>query len=69
MADKTALGDRMKQYERREAGRRCMPRLPICIRIDGKTFSKFTRGLARPYDARLSELMVQTTEYLVENTG
>lgn len=69
MADKTALGDRMKMYERREAGRRCMPRLPICVRIDGKTFSTFTRGLARPYDARLSELMVQTTEHLVEKTG
>ena len=69
MADKTALGDRMKMYEHREVGRRAMPRLPICVRIDGKTFSRFTRNLARPYDERLSELMVHTAEVLVEKTG
>ena len=38
MSDKAALGDRMKLYERMEAGRRCLPLLPICARIDGKRF-------------------------------
>lgn len=62
------LGDRMKEYELAEAGRRLMPALPICARIDGKRFSKFTRDLARPFDERLSRLMVETTRFLVEET-
>lgn len=68
MTDKTAIGDRMKGYERVEAGRRFMPLVPVCARIDGKGFSKWTRGLARPYDMRLSDLMVATTVHLVEQT-
>lgn len=68
MSDKTSFGDRMKLYEGAEAGRRLMPLLPVCARIDGKTFSRFTRGLRRPYDERLSRLMVDVTTWLVEQT-
>ncbi|MBX2802475.1 MAG: tRNA(His) guanylyltransferase Thg1 family protein [Myxococcales bacterium] len=64
-----ALGDRMKEYEGREAQRRFLPQLPICVRIDGKRFSRWTKGLARPFDPRLSETMIATTERLVEETG
>ena len=63
------LGDRMKAYELREAKRSFLPLLPICVRIDGKRFSRWTRGLARPYDSRLSEVMMDTTAWLVEETG
>lgn len=59
------LGDRMKAYENVEAGRRVMPLLPVLARIDGRSFSAFTRGLARPFDERLSRLMVETTRFLV----
>lgn len=69
MTDKTALGDRMKGYERVEAGRRLMPLLPICARIDGKRFSKWTASLERPFDRRLSQLMVDVTIRLVADTG
>lgn len=62
------LGDRMKDYESAEAGRRLMEQLPVCARIDGKGFSKFTRELKRPYDERLSSLMIDTTRFLVEET-
>lgn len=65
---KDELGNRMKEYEMAEAGARLMPRLPICARIDGKRFSKFTDGLARPFDVRLSRLMVETTKHLVDET-
>lgn len=65
---KDELGDRMKVYEGVEATRRFLDQLPICARIDGKRFSKFTRDLARPYDERLSRLMVATTRHLVEET-
>ena len=66
---RAGFGDRMKDYEGREAQRRFLPLLPICVRIDGKRFSKWTRGLARPYDPRLSDLMVHTTVRLVEESG
>lgn len=63
------FGDRMKSYEQMEAGRRLMSLLPVIARLDGKGFSKFTHGLARPYDERLSNLMVETTRYLVMETN
>jgi len=59
------LGDRMKHYENMFAPQ-LMPKLPAIARIDGRCFSKFTRGLERPYDIRLSKLMVDTTKYLVD---
>lgn len=64
-----ALGDRMKAYETVESGRRFMPLLPVVARLDGKNFSNYTRGLARPYDVKLSELMVELTRELVQRTS
>ena len=46
--DVDEFGDRMKLYEQAEAGRTALPMLPVCIRLDGKTFSNFTRKLNRP---------------------
>lgn len=62
------FGNRMKEYEKMEVGRRFLPLAPICSRIDGKNFSRFTKNLERPYDKRLTTLMQQTTAYLVEET-
>lgn len=67
--DKTDLGDRMKGYESLEAGRCFLPLLPICIRLDGRGFSKWTAGLERPFDVRLSRAIVSTTKALVEESG
>ena len=67
--DRTALGDRMKEYEKAEGGRRFLPLLPICARIDGRSFSKWTSDLVRPYDERLSRIMKETTRWLVEQTS
>ncbi len=69
MSEKTGFGDRMKAYERQETARRLLALLPVLVRIDGKNFSRFTRGLERPYDARLSELMLATTKYLVSESN
>ncbi len=63
------FGNRMKEYEQLEAGRRCLKLLPVVARLDGKGFSSFTQGLQRPFDKRLSDLMVTTTKRLVEETG
>ncbi len=63
------LGDRMKMYEKTEAGRHFMPRIPIVARLDGRAFHTFTRGLHQPYDDRLMECMVNTTKALVQQTN
>lgn len=63
------LADRMKSYEQRETSRRFLPMLPICARMDGRSFSKLTRGLARPYDERFSKIMIEVTQTLVEHTN
>jgi len=66
---KDALGDRMKEYEAREAGTRFMPMIPIYARIDGRSFSQFTKGLKTPFDDDFRRVMVETTRFLVEQTG
>lgn len=63
------LGDRMKFYEMAEAGRMLLPLLPVCVRLDGKSFSRFTEGLERPYDSNFVDLMNYVTKQLVEETN
>jgi tRNA(His) 5'-end guanylyltransferase len=63
------LGDRMKIYEKVESGRRLIPLIPVCIRLDGRSFSRFTKKLDRPYDERFIKVMQATTKHLVEETG
>ena len=62
------LGDRLKAQEQLEAGRRARSDQPLMARLDGKAFHTFTRGLPRPYDSRLSALMIDTAKFLVEKT-
>lgn len=65
-----SLGDRMKFYENcAGADQRFMPLLPVVARLDGKTFSTFTKSLKKPHDERLTNLMVATTTYLVTETN
>lgn len=67
MIDK--MGDRMKLYEGIEANRVLIPGLPICVRVDGRAFHTFTRGMERPYDKAMSTAMIDTMKYLVEKTN
>lgn len=62
------LGARMKRYEGVEAKRCLSGALPVMIRIDGRRFSKFTKGFKKPFDKGLSEAMQATCAYLVEET-
>lgn len=41
-------------------------RTPVIMRIDGKTFSTWTRGLNKPFDEGLIEDMQKTAKYLCE---
>lgn len=65
---KDDLGDRVKAYEDRETGRRFLPMVPVCARIDGRTFSKFTQNMRRPYDIDMTRAMQRTVATLVEET-
>lgn len=69
MTKRDELGDRMKDYERHETGRRFLPMLPVYARIDGRGFSKFTNGMDRPFDQRMTDAMIETTRYLVKETN
>jgi tRNA(His) guanylyltransferase len=65
--EKDSLGERMKFYERRHH-LTFLKTLPVICRIDGRSFHTFTKDLPRPYDERLSKLMIGTTKFLVEET-
>lgn len=67
-SSKDIFGDRMKMYEGMETNDMFIPLLPICIRLDGKTFHNWTKGLKRPFDEDFRECMVETTKFLVEET-
>lgn len=60
-----ALGDKHKRFEVVNTSAKLIPGLPFIVRLDGNAFHTFTKGMARPYDLRLSDAMVKTTEYLV----
>lgn len=61
-----SLGDRMKEYEyipRTYLTRR----IPVIIRLDGKAFHTFTRGMKKPFDRIMMTTMQNTMKYLCEN--
>lgn len=63
------LGDAMKDMERAYA-RAPIPRDKLIYgRVDGVGFSKFTRGMVKPFDLRMSRAMMMTTQRLMERTG
>lgn len=59
------LGGRLKGYEK-EYENEVEPEKHIIVRIDGHHFSKYTKGLQKPFDKILSDTMVQVTAELVE---
>ena len=61
-----SLGDRMKAYE--NITRNYLTRkLPAIIRLDGKAFHSFTRGMKKPFDEIFVRSMQDTMKYLCEN--
>lgn len=60
------LGDRMKYYE--NVNRFYLTRrMPLIIRIDGRAFHTFCRGLKKPYDRIFAESMQAATLNLCKN--
>lgn len=60
------LGTRMKRYE--HINRNFLTkRMPTIIRLDGKAFHTFTKGMDRPFDELLISTMQETARLLCEN--
>ncbi len=64
---KDNLGDRMKTFYENRTRYELPRRAYTLIRIDGKAFHTYTRGLKRPFDQGLMDDMDATTKYLCEN--
>jgi tRNA(His) guanylyltransferase len=60
-----SLGDRMKDYEG-VPRTRLTRRVPVMMRLDGKSFHTFTRNLPRPYHRPFHLAMWSTAKYLCE---
>lgn len=61
------LGKRMKEFYEQIPKTRLMRRTPVALRIDGKAFHTFTRGMKKPFDNILMSAMQNTMKYLCEN--
>ena len=63
---KDSLGDRQKQYEI-SSETQLVPKMPIIIRIDGKAFHTYTRGMVKPFDEVLGTAMKKTMQALCKD--
>ena len=66
---KDDLGNRMKEYESKESSRKFIPMLPVLVRLDGKAFHTYTRGLQKPFCSSLIRTMQSTIRELIEKTN
>ena len=62
-----SLGDRMKNNYENRSKTYLTRRVPVCLRLDGRAFHTFTRGLKRPYDEIFHNAMNDTLMYLCKN--
>lgn len=61
-----SIETRMRGYE--YVTRTHLPRrIPAIIRVDGKAFSSFTKGLEKPFDNFFRNVMQLTMQYMCEN--
>lgn len=65
--DRTTLGDRMKNNYENITRYYLTRRMPVIIRLDGRSFHTFTRGFKKPFDDILVSTMQDTMKYLCEN--
>ena len=60
------FGARMKDYEK--VFKTNLPkRMPVLLRIDGKAFHTYTKGMKKPFDKDLNQAMWDTAKFLCEN--
>ena len=61
------LGKRLKHNYEEVSKYRLTRRMPVMIRIDGKAFHTFTKGMKKPFDEILVKTMQDTMKYLCKN--
>lgn len=62
------FGDRMKAYESAFTSAKLDPSQYMCVRIDGRGFSKYTKGFTKPFSGRITASMTDTTKALMKET-
>jgi len=67
MSKNCPIMTRMKENYESRYKQKLTRRTPVIIRLDGKAFHTYTRGLEKPFDTGLIEDMQQTAVYLCEN--
>ena len=60
------LDQRMKEYEK-VSSYNLLKKTPVILRIDGKAFHTYTKGMDRPFSEDLHTAMVETTKFLTSN--
>lgn len=60
------LGIRMKSFEYQTTCNKLIPQLPVIVRIDGRAFHTFCKGLDKPFSSELVQTMQEVCKYLVE---
>jgi len=63
------LFERTRLYKGSESNRRFMPLIPICIQVTGIDWKRVTKGLDKPFDTRMRDLMWIVTEAIVKETN
>lgn len=67
MSKNCTIMQRMKENYESRSKTFLTRRTPVIIRLDGKAFHTYTRGLDKPFDEGLIKDMEETTKYLCEN--
>ena len=62
-----SLGDRMKQNYEYVPRTYLTRRAPVIIRLDGKAFHTFTKGMKKPFDKIMMTTMQRTMQFLCKN--
>lgn len=62
-----SLGDRMKQNYEYVPRTYLTRRVPVIIRLDGKAFHTFTKGMKKPFDKIMMTTMQRTMQFLCKN--
>lgn len=60
------LEDRMKEYYENRYRIKLTRRMPVILRLDGKAFHTYTKGMEKPCDSRLIATFQNTTQRLLE---
>lgn len=64
----SSVGDRMRRYEAVTTSASLTRRVPVIVRIDGRAFHTWSKGLRSPYDETFHEMMCYAMVRLCETT-